>query len=112
MRVHGRPTQSDYKTLKSEASALASKVEDITYSWNKNATDNYGLLGNILGIDEYNKLIKIDTYAIPIEPASYDPSITNAMLTHEHKQNEEEWDLIRTSWFIQKGSSKSVFSGA
>ena len=51
-RVHGRPTRSDYEILKSEASALASEVDDITYSWSKNATDNYGLLGDILGADE------------------------------------------------------------
>jgi hypothetical protein len=31
-RVHGRLTRSNYETLKSEASALASEVEDITYS--------------------------------------------------------------------------------
>ncbi len=93
-RVHGRPTRSGYETTKSEASALASKVEDITYAWSKNAMDNYGLHGNILGINEYNELTNIDTYTIPIEPASYDPSITNATLTHEHKRKEEEWDLI------------------
>ncbi len=99
-RVHGRPTQSNYETIKSEASALASKVEDITYAWSKNATDNYGLLRSIFGINEYNKLTNIDTYAIPIEPASYDPSITSTTLTHECKWKEEEGDLIQTSWFI------------
>ena len=31
-RVHGRPTRCNYETLKEEASALASKVEDITYA--------------------------------------------------------------------------------
>jgi hypothetical protein len=59
-RVHGRLTRSDYETIKSEASPLASKVEDITYAWSKNAADNYGLLGNILGIDKYNELTNID----------------------------------------------------
>ena len=48
-RVHGRPTQSDYKILKSEADTLASEVKDITYAWSKNNTDDYGLLGDILG---------------------------------------------------------------
>jgi hypothetical protein len=75
-------------------------MEDITYAWSKNAMDNYGILGNILGINKYNELTNINTYAIPIEPASYDPSITNAMLTHKCKQKEEEWDLIQTLWFI------------
>jgi hypothetical protein len=52
-RVHGWPMQSNYKTLKSNASALASKVEDITYTWSKSMTDNYGLLRDILGDNKY-----------------------------------------------------------
>jgi hypothetical protein len=109
-RVYGRPTCRNYKTLKEEASALASKVEDITYAWSKNATDNYGLLANILGADKYNKLTGIDSYAIPCEPASYDPTITNATLTHKHKRKEVEWDLFRTTWFIHKGFLQGVIN--
>ncbi len=89
-RVHRQPTRSDYEILKSEAGALASEVEDITYAWSKNNTDNYGLLGNILGEDEYDKLNGIGTYTIPTEPVSYDPTITNATFTHESKRKEEE----------------------
>jgi hypothetical protein len=85
-RVHGRPTRSDYDILKSEASALASEVEDITYSWSKNATDDCGLLGDILGADEYDELTSIDSYTIPNKPASYDPAITNETPTHERKR--------------------------
>jgi len=107
-RVHGRPTRSDYEILKSEASALASKVEDITYSWSKNATNNYGHLGDILGADEYDELTAIDTYAVPNELASYNPTITNATLTHKCKRKEEEWDLVRTSWFIRKGFLRGI----
>ena len=43
-REHGRPTRRDYEILKEEACAPASEVEDITYMWSKNLTDNYGLL--------------------------------------------------------------------
>ena len=107
-RVHGRPTRSDYETLKTETSALASKVEDITYAWSKNATENYGLLGDIIGLDEYDNLTSIDSYTIPTEPAAYDPAITNATPTHERKRREEEWDLIRTSWFIRKGFLRGI----
>ncbi len=106
--VHGRPTRSDYKTLKSEAGMLASKVKDITYAWSKNNTDNYGLLGDILGEDKYNKLTGIGTYTIPTEPVSYDPTITNATFTQERKQKEEEWELVRTSWFIRKGFLQGI----
>jgi hypothetical protein len=102
-RVHGRPTRKDYKILKEDASALASKVEDITYTWTKDAMTNYGLLADILGFDHYYKLTSIDTYAIPIKPVSYDPTITNALLTHKRKRKEEEWNLVRTAWFIRKG---------
>jgi hypothetical protein len=107
-RVHRRPTQGDYKILNKEACGLASKVEDITYPWSKNATDNYGLLANILGVDEYNNLTNIATYAVPHEPASYDPNITNATPTHSRKRMEEVWELVWTSWFIRKGFLKGV----
>ena len=102
-RVHGRPKRKDYETLKDEASALASKVKDITYAWSRDAAKEYGLLADILGFDEYDELTGIDTYTIPAEPASYDPAITNATPTHERKRREEEWELVRTSWFIRKG---------
>ena len=69
-RVHGRPTRADYDRLKSDAGALASEVEDITYEWSKSATDDYGLLDDIIGTDEYYVLTDIDTYAIPNEPPS------------------------------------------
>jgi hypothetical protein len=92
-RVHGRPTRRNYETLKEESSALASKIKDITYSWSKNAMDNYGQLANILGADKYNKLTGINSYAIPCKPASYGPFITNATLTHEQKQRSYlPWD--------------------
>jgi hypothetical protein len=107
-RVHGRPTHRDYETLKEEAATLASEVEDIIYPWSRDATDNYGLLANILGADEYYELTNIDSYTIPLEPASYDPTITNVTLIHECKCKEEEWELIRTAWFIQKGFLQGV----
>ena len=107
-RVHGRPKRKDYETLKDEASALASEVEDITYAWSRDAAEEYGILADILGSDEYEELTGIDTYAIPAEPASYDPAITDATPTHERKRREEEWDLVRTSWFIRKGFLRGV----
>jgi hypothetical protein len=90
MRGHKRPTRKDCKILKEEASALASEVEDITYTWTKDAITNYGLLTDILGFDNYYKLTGIDTYTAPNEPVSYDQTITNANLTHERKCKEEE----------------------
>jgi hypothetical protein len=107
-RVHSRPTCRNYKTLKEEASALASEVEDITYAWSKNATDDYGLLADILGANEYEELTNIDSYVIPLKPALYNPTITNATLTHKRKRREGEWELVRTSWYIRKGFLQGV----
>jgi hypothetical protein len=101
---HGRPTINDYEILREkEASTLASKVEDITYTWTKDTTTNYGLLTIILGFNNYYKLTGIDTYTVANEPVSYNPTIMNATLTHERKGKEEEWDLVCTAWFIHKG---------
>ena len=97
-RVHGRPTRGDYETLKDEASALASEVEDITYAWSRDATNEYGLLADILGADEYDELTSISTYTVPAEPASYNPAVTDATPTHTRKRHEEEWELLRTAW--------------
>ena len=107
-RVHGRPTRTNYDTLKTDACALASEVEDITYAWSKSATDDYGLLGDILGVNEYDDPTGIDTYMILAEPASYDPTINNATLTHKRKRKEDDWDLILTSWFIRKGFLRGI----
>jgi len=107
-RVHGRPTRRDYEILKEEACAPASKVEDITYVWSKNLTDKYGLLADIMGVDEYDDLTCIGTYIIPNEPEFYDPIITNATPTHTWKRMEEEWKLVRTLWFIRKGFLRGV----
>jgi hypothetical protein len=65
-------------------------------------------LCDILGVDKYYKLTGIPTYAIPAEPASYDPSINNATPTHKRKRNEEDWDLIRTVWFIRKSFLQGI----
>jgi len=107
-RVHRRPTQRDDKILKEEACAPVSEVEDITYVWSKNLTDNYGLLADIMGVDKYDDLTGIGTYVIPNEPESYDPNITNITPTHTRKRMEEEWELVRTSWFIQKDFLRGV----
>ncbi len=83
-------------------------MEDITYAWSKSITDDYRLLGDILDVDEYYELTGISTYVIPVEPAMYHPSINNATPTHKRKCKEEDWDLIRTAWFIMKGFLQGI----
>jgi hypothetical protein len=107
-RVHGCPSCSDYEILKSEASSLESEVKDITYDWSHDNTNDYGLLADILSLNEYYTLTSIDAYVAPVEPATYDPTITNSTLTHECKRKEEGWDCICQSWFIRKGFLKGI----
>jgi hypothetical protein len=83
-------------------------VEDITYAWSRDATNEYGLLADVIGFVSYNNLTGIDTYAVPPELQTYDPSITNTTPTHTRKHMEEEWELVRVSWFIRKGFLRGV----
>jgi hypothetical protein len=107
-QVHGQPMRSNYKTLKSNASALASKVKDITYVCSKSTMDNYGLLSDIFGFNEHYKLTGISTYTIPAAPVLYDPSINNMTPTHEQRRKEEDWDLIHAAWIIRKGFLRGI----
>jgi len=43
-----------------------------------------------------------------VEPASYDPAITAATVTHMRKRMEEEWEEKCESWFIRKGFLRGV----
>ena len=109
-RIHGRPSQSDYEILKQEAATIVSKVEDITYAWSRDSTtaDEYGLLAEILGVDEYDHLTGISTYVEETEPATYDGTIDDTTPTHTRKRKEEEWERVRTCWYICKGFLKGV----
>ena len=109
-RIHGRPTRSDYEILKQEAATIASEVEEIIYTWSRSTTtgDEYGLLGDILGVDEYDHQTGIDTYVEETEPDTYDGTINDATPTHTRKRKEEEWERLRTCWYIRKGFLKGV----
>ncbi len=50
-RTHGCPMRHDYKTLKKDASNLASKVDSFTFAWSQNPTTGkeYGVLAEIIG---------------------------------------------------------------
>ena len=103
-RIHGRPTRQDYELLKKEASDLASKVENITFTWSRDTAtgEEYGLRAEIIGDVEYTHLTNLN-WAQETEPASYDPAIQETTATHTRKRMEEEWEEKRTSWFIRKG---------
>jgi len=102
-KIHGRPTRSDYENLKKEASDLASKLDDITYDWSRSPTgDEYGLLAEIIGEDEYNHLTNL-TWVQEVEPDTYDPNITDTTQTHTRKRMEQEWERTCKTWAIRKG---------
>jgi hypothetical protein len=107
-KIHGPPTQSNYKNLKKEASDLARKLDDITYDWSQSPTgEEYGLLAEIIGEDEYQHLINL-TWVQEVEPATYDPAIDDTTATHTRKQMEHEWEYTREMWAIQKGFLRGV----
>jgi hypothetical protein len=107
-KIHSRPTRSNYETLKKEASDLASKLDDITYGWSRSPTgDEYGLLAEIIGEDEYNHLTNL-TWVQEVEPDTYDPDITDATPTHTRKRIEQEWERTRDTWAIRKGFLRGV----
>ncbi len=103
-QIHGRPTRHDYKTLKKEAANLASKVDNLIFAWNRDPTNGkeYGLLAKIIGANEYTHLTN-QMWVQEVEPASYNPKITDATVTHMQKRMEEEWEEKRESWYIRKG---------
>ena len=89
---------------KQEAATIASEVKDITYDWSCDAGtgDKYGLLAEILGVDEYNHQTGISTYVKEMEPDTYDGTIDNKTPTHTRKHTEEDWECLRTCWYICK----------
>jgi hypothetical protein len=107
-KIHGCPTQSDYKNLKKESSDLASKLDDITYDWSRSLTgDKYGLLAKIIGEDEYYHLTNL-TWTQEVEPATYDPAINDTTATYTRKQMEQEWECTSKTWAIHKGFLRGV----
>ena len=109
-RINGRPSRSDYKLLKRECCNKASEIKDVIFEWctDPQTGEEYGLLADILGRDEYN-LTNIDIDDIPEQqPTTYDPDIDNATPTHQRKRMEEEWERRLTSWYIRKGFLKGT----
>jgi hypothetical protein len=101
-KIHGRPSQHNYEILKNKAYNLASKLDDITYDWScSNTGEEYGLLAEIIGEDEYNHFTNL-TWVQETEPRNYDPAITDATATHTRKRMEQEWEQKCKTWAIRK----------
>jgi hypothetical protein len=103
-QIHGRHTRQDYETLKQEASDLASEVDNITFVWSHDTAtgEEYGLLAEIIGDTKYAHITNLN-WTQEIEPATYDPAIQAATVTHTRKRLEEEWEEKHVSWYIRKG---------
>jgi hypothetical protein len=107
-KIHGRPTQSDYENLKKEAADLASKLDDITYTWSRCPIgQEFGLLAKTIGEDEYHHLTGL-TWVQESEPATYDPNINDTTATHTRNCMEQEWEHTRKTWAIRKGFLRGV----
>jgi hypothetical protein len=107
-KIHGRPKLSDYEILKQEAATIASEVEDIIYAWSRDATtgDEYGLLGDIVGVDEYDHQTGIDSYVEETESDTYDGTINDATPTHTRKRKEESGSIYAHAGTFGKVSSR------
>jgi hypothetical protein len=82
---------------------LASELDDITYDWScTNTGEEYGLLAEIIGKDEYNNLTNL-TWVQETKPSNYDPAITDATATSTRKIIEQEWEQTHKIWAIRKG---------
>jgi hypothetical protein len=104
-KIHGCPTQSNYKNLKKEASDLVSRLDDITYDWLQSPTgEECGLLAEIIGKDKYQHLTNL-TWVQDVKPATYDHDTNNTTATHKRKQMELEWECTCKTWAIRKVSS-------
>ncbi len=92
-QIHGCPTRQDYKTLKQEASDLASEVNNITFPWSCNTVtgEEYGHLAEIIGDAKYAHITNLN-WIQEIKPAMYNPAIQAATATHAWKWLEEEWE--------------------
>ena len=88
-KIQGRPTQSNYKNLKKEASDLASELDDITYNWSQSNTGKeYKLLAKIIGKYKYSHLKNL-AWVQEVKPDTYDPAIPNTTATHAREQMEQ-----------------------
>jgi hypothetical protein len=84
-------------------------LDNLTFAWSCDPTNSeeYKLLAKIIGTDKYTHLTN-QTWVQEVEPASYNPAITDATVTHIQKRMKEEWEEKRKSWYIQKGFLRGV----
>ena len=108
-RIHGRPSRSDYEILKQEAASIASEVEDITHDWSRDAGtgDEYGLLAEILGVDEYDHQTGISTYVEATEPATYDGTIDDTTPTTRANAKRKNGNASARAGTSAKDSSRA-----
>ncbi len=75
-------------------------------NWSRSPTgDEYGLLAEIIGENEYNHLTNL-TWVQEVQPDTYDPNITDTTATHTRKRMEQEWERTRSSEEWQQTSEK------
>ena len=87
-----------------------SKVKDITYDWSCDAEtgNEYGLLVEILGVDEYDHQTGISTYVEETEQDTYDGTIDDTTPTHMRwlMEWEQQPINIKTDYKLAKNHFK------
>ncbi len=84
-------------------------MDSLTFAWSHDPTngEEYGLLAKIIRANEYTHLTN-QMWVQEVEPASYNPAIADATVTHMQKQMEEEWEEKRKFWYNQKGFLRGI----
>ncbi len=55
--------------------------QEVTHKW----VDKYGLIGNIVGVEEYKSLTQVQTYQVPQEPDVCKQAVNNNHEAHEYR---------------------------
>ena len=86
---------------------LASKVENITFTWSRDTAtgEEYGLLAEIIGDVEYTHLTNLN-WAQETEPVTYDSTIQATTATHRGR----EWKKNGTRNAHRGSSGKDSFA--
>ena len=96
-RIYGRPSHRDYRHLKQECIDIA-MTQEVAYNW----ANEYRLMTGIVGAEEYEDLINIQTYQAPQKPTVYNQAVNENHEVQKQRRLEAKKDELRESWTIQK----------
>ena len=103
-KIHGKPTRSDYDSLKDKIVKVVVTVQIPVYD---NWTDKYGILAEVIGNIEYHENTGLNHEA-PAKPEDYDPSIRENSSTVTKARKEYEWEITEESYTVIEGTREGI----